>query len=78
MNDDFDILNDVTKLFPKIKYDERYVSIYIDLCKRTECLTKSEKIYLIKAEITKYQRKIDIIGMLSCYRLLRKVIKYEN
>lgn len=78
MNDDFDILNDVTKLFPKIKYDERYVSIYIDLCKRTECLTKSEKIHLIKAEITKYQRKIDIIGMLSCYRLLRKVIKYEN
>lgn len=74
MNDDFDILNDVTKLFPKIEYDERYVFIYNNLRKRTECLDKSEKIYLIKAEITKYQRKIDIIGMLSCYRLLHKVI----
>lgn len=78
MNKDYYKLGEVAKLFPKIESNHEYLSIYNHMYVLIKNLNDEEKSYILKAEINKYQRQYNIIGMLACYRLLIKVDKNEN
>lgn len=78
MNKDYYKLDEVAKLFPKIESNDEYLFIYNRMYVSTKNLNDNDKSYILKAEINKYQRQYNIIGMLACYRLLIKVDKNED